>query len=151
MNSTAWAAAVPELVRDGETGLLVPPRTPAALAAATSAGVVVPQEALEALQRLLRAIEERHAVLVGAVALARFGDRELRGVLGDTPKVDIDAIPEHVKQLDYVKEGAEREYLVGVMQKYHGNIRKICQEMQLSRSRVYQLLNKFHLQAADYR
>jgi glycosyltransferase involved in cell wall biosynthesis len=28
------AAAVPELVRDGETGLLVPPRTPAALAAA---------------------------------------------------------------------------------------------------------------------
>jgi transcriptional regulator with GAF, ATPase, and Fis domain len=66
-------------------------------------------------------------------------------------KVDIDAIPEHVKQLDYVKEGAEREYLIGVMQKYHGNIRKICQEMQLSRSRVYQLLNKFHLQAADYR
>jgi glycosyltransferase involved in cell wall biosynthesis len=28
------AAAVPELVRDGETGLLVPPRTPAAVAAA---------------------------------------------------------------------------------------------------------------------
>jgi glycosyltransferase involved in cell wall biosynthesis len=28
------AAAVPELVHDGETGLLVPPRTPAALAAA---------------------------------------------------------------------------------------------------------------------
>ena len=28
------AAAVPELVRDGETGLLVPPRTPVALAAA---------------------------------------------------------------------------------------------------------------------
>ena len=28
------AAAVPEIVRDGETGLLVAPRTPAALAAA---------------------------------------------------------------------------------------------------------------------
>lgn len=66
-------------------------------------------------------------------------------------KVDLDAIPDHVKQLDYVKEGAEREYLIGVMKKYHGNIRKICQEMRLSRSRVYQLLNKFHLQAADYR
>lgn len=66
-------------------------------------------------------------------------------------KVDIEAIPEAVKQLDYVKDNAEREYLLSVMKKYHGNIRKICQEMKLSRSRVYQLLNKFNLQAADYR
>jgi transcriptional regulator with GAF, ATPase, and Fis domain len=69
----------------------------------------------------------------------------------DRIKVDVDAIPDQVKQLDYVKESAEREYLIGIMKKYHGNIRKICQEMQLSRSRVYQLLNKFSLQAADYR
>jgi transcriptional regulator with GAF, ATPase, and Fis domain len=66
-------------------------------------------------------------------------------------KVDIDAIPEQVKQLDYVKESVEREYLIQIMRKYHGNIRKICEVMQLSRSRVYQLLNKFNLQAAEYR
>ena len=66
-------------------------------------------------------------------------------------KVDIDATPDHVKQLDYVKDGAEREYLISIMKKHHGNIRKICQEMQLSRSRVYQILNKLKLQASEYR
>jgi transcriptional regulator with GAF, ATPase, and Fis domain len=59
--------------------------------------------------------------------------------------------PENMKQLDVIKDGAERDYLVRMLTKHHGNIRKICLEMQLSRARIYQLLNKFSLHAADYR
>lgn len=61
------------------------------------------------------------------------------------------AIPENVKQLDYIKDGAERDYVISVMQKHHGNIKNICEELKLSRSRVYQLLNKYDLHAAHYR
>lgn len=58
---------------------------------------------------------------------------------------------EQGRKLDYVRDDAERDYLIGVLNKHHGNIRKICREMGLSRSRVYQLLHKFQLQAAHYR
>lgn len=84
------------------------------------------------------------------VTLAELPERYQRFDLNRI-RVNIDTIPENVNQLGYVKEGAEKEYLISVMKKYHGNIKKICQEMRLSRSRVYQLLNKFNLQAADYR
>lgn len=67
------------------------------------------------------------------------------------PMMDVDAMPVDVKQISHVRNDAEKEYLVSVMKKYHGNIKKICAEMELSRSRIYQLLNKFDLQASDYR
>ena len=66
-------------------------------------------------------------------------------------QLDLGNTPEDTRELDHVRNGAEREYLVNVMKRHHGNIRKICLEMRLSRSRVYQLLSKFNLQAADYR
>jgi DNA-binding NtrC family response regulator len=59
--------------------------------------------------------------------------------------------PEPSKHLESVRNDAEREYLIDILKKYHGNIKKICTEMNLSRSRIYQLLNKFKLEAADYR
>jgi transcriptional regulator with GAF, ATPase, and Fis domain len=59
--------------------------------------------------------------------------------------------PEPSKHLESVRNDAEREYLIDILKKYHGNIKKICTEMDLSRSRIYQLLNKFKLEAADYR
>lgn len=55
------------------------------------------------------------------------------------------------RKLDYVRNDAEKDYLIGILRKHHGNIKGICREMGLSRSRVYQLLHKFQLQAADYR
>ncbi len=69
----------------------------------------------------------------------------------DRIKLDPEALPNHVKRLDYVKDDAEKQYLISVMQKHDGNIKRICQETQLSRSRIYQLLNKFNLQPADFR
>ncbi|MFZ0254442.1 MAG: sigma-54 dependent transcriptional regulator [Gammaproteobacteria bacterium] len=60
-------------------------------------------------------------------------------------------VPADMRELDHVRNGAEREYLTSVLRKHHGNMKKVCREMQLSRSRVYQLLNKFNLHAADYR
>ncbi|MGI9304947.1 MAG: sigma-54 interaction domain-containing protein [Gammaproteobacteria bacterium] len=65
---------------------------------------------------------------------------------GKTPAADQDA-----NKLNHVRSDAERSYLIDVMTKHHGNIKKICEEMKLSRSRVYQLLTKFELQASDYR
>lgn len=58
---------------------------------------------------------------------------------------------EQEKKLTYIRNDAEKEYLIYLLKKYQGNLKKICQEMALSRSRVYQLLHKFQLQAADYR
>jgi DNA-binding NtrC family response regulator len=54
-------------------------------------------------------------------------------------------------QLDTVRAIAEKDFLIGVMQKHRGKVQAICQEMEISRSRLYQLLSKFNLRAADYR
>lgn len=58
---------------------------------------------------------------------------------------------EQKKKLTYIRNDAEREYLIHLLEKYHGNVKKMCQEMAMSRARVYQLLHKFQLQAANYR
>jgi transcriptional regulator with GAF, ATPase, and Fis domain len=58
---------------------------------------------------------------------------------------------EQETSLAYVRDDAEKEYLIRILEKHQGSIKKICREMALSRSRVYQLLHKFKLQAADYR
>ncbi|MBF0284677.1 MAG: sigma 54-interacting transcriptional regulator, partial [Magnetococcales bacterium] len=50
-----------------------------------------------------------------------------------------------------VREGAEKELLVRILQKCRGNVSRVCQEAGLSRSRVYQLLRKFALDPASYR
>lgn len=59
--------------------------------------------------------------------------------------------PEDLRQIDLVRQEAEKEYLIGMLKKYHGNIKKVCAEMHLSRSRIYQLFSKFNIQAAHYR
>jgi transcriptional regulator with GAF, ATPase, and Fis domain len=91
--------------------------------------------------------------------IAYIGDRD-RVLLDALPeryqryriaKVEDQALPTNVRQLGYVKDDAERAYLVGIMKKHYGKIEKVRQEMQLSRSRIYQLLNKFDLRAADFR
>jgi transcriptional regulator with GAF, ATPase, and Fis domain len=69
----------------------------------------------------------------------------------ETPPVRSEHVPTDIRELDHVRNGAELEYLTSVLRKHHGNMKKVCREMQLSRSRVYQLLNKFNLHAADYR
>jgi transcriptional regulator with GAF, ATPase, and Fis domain len=69
----------------------------------------------------------------------------------ETPPVRSEPVPTDIRELDHVRNGAELEYLTSVLRKHHGNMKKVCREMQLSRSRVYQLLNKFNLHAADYR
>ncbi len=69
----------------------------------------------------------------------------------DRISLDIAALPNHVKRLGCVKDYAEKQYLISVMQKHDGNIKRICQETLLSRSRIYQLLNKFNLRPADFR
>lgn len=50
-----------------------------------------------------------------------------------------------------VRDDAERRLLEDLLQEKHGNIVQVCEVMQLSRSRVYQLLQKHNLQATDYR
>ncbi len=102
--------------------------------------------------RELKNIAQYVAYIAGEapVTLADLPERYQRYNL-DKTKLDLDVIPEHVRELDYVRDGAEKEYLVSVLKKHHGSIKKVCLEMQLSRSRIYQLLNKFSLQAADYR
>lgn len=60
-------------------------------------------------------------------------------------------LPEQGKQLDQVRASAEKDYLISIMEKHRGKIKAICKEMDVSRSRLYQLLSKFKLRAADYR
>jgi transcriptional regulator with GAF, ATPase, and Fis domain len=69
----------------------------------------------------------------------------------NTLQTQSDSSWEQEKKLTYVRNDAEKEYLIQLLEKHRGNIKKICQEMALSRSRVYQLLHKFQLQAGDYR
>lgn len=69
----------------------------------------------------------------------------------EAPSAHPDHVPAEVRKLDDIRNGAEREYLIDILQKHHGNMKKVCLDMQLSRSRVYQLLNKFNLHPADYR
>jgi glycosyltransferase involved in cell wall biosynthesis len=66
------AAAVPEVVRDGETGVLVPPRDPAALARALADLLRDPARA--------RALGEAGRRRVGELTPARVAERFLRGV-----------------------------------------------------------------------
>lgn len=69
----------------------------------------------------------------------------------NTVRSRLESALEQEKKLTYVRNDAEKEYLIHLLKKYRGSIKKICWEMALSRSRVYQLLHKFQLQASDYR
>ncbi|MGF1612417.1 MAG: sigma-54 interaction domain-containing protein [Gammaproteobacteria bacterium] len=102
--------------------------------------------------RELKNIAQYVAYIAGEapVTLADLPERYQRYDLETQPTHGNDAAPD-MRKLDDVRSVAEREYLTEVLQKHHGNMKKVCREMQLSRSRVYQLLNKFNLHAADYR
>lgn len=102
--------------------------------------------------RELKNIAQYVAYIAGdePVALSDLPERYQRYERQPQP-VPSEEIASDVRQLDQVRDGAELEYLTSVLRKHHGNMKKVCREMQLSRSRVYQLLNKFNLHAADYR
>lgn len=50
-----------------------------------------------------------------------------------------------------VKKEAEKKFLVQILKKHHGNIKKICSELEVSRSRVYQLLMNYELKIETFR
>lgn len=50
-----------------------------------------------------------------------------------------------------VRQDAEREYLIKILEKHRGNVSKVCNETALSRSRVYQLLKQFDLKPGGFR
>ncbi len=50
-----------------------------------------------------------------------------------------------------IRDGSERNHLIAILSRCHGDIRTLCNELGLSRSRVYQLLQKHELDASDYR
>ena len=102
--------------------------------------------------RELKNIAQYVAYIAGdaPVTLADLPERYQR-YDSETQPARSEVVPNDTRQLDHIRNGAEREYLTNVLRKHHGNMKKVCREMQLSRSRVYQLLNKFNLHAADYR
>lgn len=55
------------------------------------------------------------------------------------------------KDMTHIRQNAERDYLVKILEKNHGNIAKVCAETALSRSRVYQLLKQFDLKPTNFR
>lgn len=50
-----------------------------------------------------------------------------------------------------LQEVGERDYVVSILTRCQGDVREACQAMGISRSRLYQLLQKHGLKAADYR
>lgn len=102
--------------------------------------------------RELKNIAQYVAYIAGdaPVTLADLPERYQRYDVATQPTHGNDTATD-IRKLDDVRSVAEREYLTEVLEKHHGNMKKVCREMQLSRSRVYQLLNKFNLHAADYR
>ncbi len=69
-----WVSAVPELVMDGATGVLVPPEDPAALAAALEALIRTPSRRLFLGRAAERRVRAQFAAAGGIDALAgRFG------------------------------------------------------------------------------
>lgn len=90
--------------------------------------------------------------------------RELRNLMerivvlsGDGP-VDIDVLPEEIKDMfdkgksdDTLRshtKAFEKEYIIKIMKKYHGNVAKAAEEMQIARKNLYRKLNEYDI---DYR
>ena len=55
------------------------------------------------------------------------------------------------RKLASLRSGAEKLYLVSALGKHHGNVREVCAEIELSRSRLYQLMKKYGLSPVDFR
>jgi transcriptional regulator with GAF, ATPase, and Fis domain len=53
--------------------------------------------------------------------------------------------------LTSARDIAEKERLLEVVQARRGNIRRVCEDLTLSRARVYQLLRKHAIEPAEYR
>jgi transcriptional regulator with PAS, ATPase and Fis domain len=85
------------------------------------------------------------------VTLADLPERYQTYNVANNVQTRLESSLEQEKKLTYIRNDAEKEYLIYLLQKHRGSIKKICLEMALSRSRVYQLLHKFQLQASDYR
>ena len=54
-------------------------------------------------------------------------------------------------KLANLRSGAEKSYLMAALGRHRGNIKAVCAEFQLSRSRLYQLLKKYGISPADFR
>ena len=55
------------------------------------------------------------------------------------------------KRLDSARDAAERSYIIDELERSKGRIKAVCAATGLSRSRVYQLLKKYKIDAARYR
>jgi len=55
------------------------------------------------------------------------------------------------RRLANLRGDAEKGYLIEALGRHHGNIKHVCAEFQLSRSRLYQLLKRHGVSPADFR
>ena len=62
---------IPEIVQDGESALLVPPRDPAALATALARALSEPEQSRRRAEQAFSALKERHSPQARVRAVAR--------------------------------------------------------------------------------
>jgi transcriptional regulator of acetoin/glycerol metabolism len=55
------------------------------------------------------------------------------------------------RKLTALRGGAEKSYLIAALGRHRGNIKEVCAEFQLSRSRLYQLMKKYAISPVDFR
>jgi len=55
------------------------------------------------------------------------------------------------RKLATLRGGAEKTYLIAALGRHRGNIKEVCAEFQLSRSRLYQLMKKYEISPVDFR
>lgn len=55
------------------------------------------------------------------------------------------------RKLAKLRGVAEKHHLVHSLEKHHGNVKEVCAEFELSRSRLYQLLKKHGIAPVDFR
>lgn len=66
-------------------------------------------------------------------------------------KMSGDGTPAPAPGRTLIRDSAERDYLLGVMRKHRGNVKLASQDLDLSRSRVYQMLKKHGLRPESFR
>lgn len=64
-----------------------------------------------------------------------------------------DAVSPHPvgRKLAELRSGVEKQYLMAALQRHEGNIKKVCAEFALSRSRLYQLMKKYGISPLEFR